>query len=486
MYSQPHTPDAALTHSLAPADTAEHRHWESDLKLIVEGIASQIGEEFFRSCVRYLAELLQIRYALIAEFIDGEPPKAKTLAFWAGDDFGMDFDYVLEGTPCGVVVNKGLQIYDCKIQQKFPEDIDLVTMGAESYLGIPICNMAGETIGHIAGLHVQPLTRSYEEQAAILKIFAARSAAEIERQLTERELKQKNLRLETTLNQLKQTQMQLIHAEKMSSLGNMIAGLAHEINNPISFIHGNLSHARQYFDELLELIRLYEQEHTQPSQAIQDKLEAIDLDFLKTDIYQLFQSMQQGSQRIGDIVKSYRTFSRLDESTFKFVDIHESLESVLVIVQGRLQAEGLTSKITINKTYGNLPHIYCSPAQLNQVFLNLLNNAIDALEELDQQQQFDRKSDSLNHFSRHIWLQTSLISEHQIQISVSDNGSGISEEVQAKIFDPFFTTKLIGKGTGLGLAVSYQIITDMHHGVIEVNSCPGQGTTFTIKLPIAP
>ncbi len=398
----------------------------------------------------------------------------------------MNFDYVLEGTPCGVVVNKGLQIYDCKIQKKFPEDIDLVTMGAESYLGIPICNIQGKTIGHIAGLHVQPLTRSYEEQAAILKIFAARSAAEIERQLAERELKQQNLRLEATLNQLKQTQMQLIHAEKMSSLGNMVAGIAHEINNPISFIHGNLAHARQYFDELLELLQLYQQEHTQPSQAIQDKMAAIDLDFLKTDIYQLFQSMRQGSQRIGDIVKSYRTFSRLDESTFKFVDIHESLESVLVIVQGRLQAESLASKITIHKTYGNLPRIYCSPAQLNQVFLNLLNNAIDALEELDQQQCSNLETDSVNHHSRDIWIQTSLISEHQIQVSISDNGSGIPEDVRAKIFDPFFTTKLIGKGTGLGLAVSYQIITDMHHGVIEVSSCPGQSTTFIIKLPIAP
>lgn len=474
-----------MNSQLSQFNSEEHHHWEADLKLIVAGIASRIGEEFFRVCVRYLAELLQVRYAFITEFVDGEEPRAKTLAFWSGDDFAPDFDYALAGTPCGAVLNEGIQIHKSGIQQKFPDDLDLVTMGAESYLGVSICNSQGKIIGHIAALHVQPLNRSYEEQAAILKIFAARSAAEIERQLAERELKQQNLRLEAALNQLKQTQVQLIHAEKMSSLGNMVAGIAHEINNPISFIHGNLTHARQCFDELLELIQLYQQEHTQPSQAIQDKLDAIEFDFLRTDLNQLFQSMRQGSQRIGDIVKSCRTFSRLDESTFKVVDIHESLESVLVIVQGRLQSEDLASTITVNKEYGNLPHIYCSPAQLNQVFLNLLNNSIDALEELDRQQMSDVKSTSAHGNSRNIWIQTDWISEQQIQISVSDNGLGISEDVQDKIFDPFFTTKPVGKGTGLGLSVSYQIITEMHGGTISVTSQPGQGTTFTIQLPIA-
>ncbi|MEB3292560.1 MAG: GAF domain-containing protein, partial [Synechococcales bacterium] len=190
MNNQSHASNLALR---SQATLPEYRHWEADLKLIVEGIASQIGTDFFLTCVRYLAELLQIRYALIAEFIDGDNPKAKVLAFWVGDDFGPNFEYFLAGTPCGVVLDQGLQIYESGIQQQFPDDIDLVTLGAESYLGIPICNSQGKPIGHIAGLHVQPLTRSYEEQAAILKIFAARSAAEIERQLTEQALIQQNL-----------------------------------------------------------------------------------------------------------------------------------------------------------------------------------------------------------------------------------------------------------------------------------------------------
>lgn len=466
--------------SATQSTPSDHRHWEADLKLIVEGIASQIGEDFFRACVRYLAELLQIRYALIAEFIDGDAPKAKTLAFWSGDDFGSNFDYVLNGTPCGVVLEQGLQIYECEIQQKFPKDIDLVTMGAESYLGIPICNSHGKPIGHIAGLHIQPLNRSYDEQAAILKIFAARSAAEIDRQLTERELKQQNLRLETALEQLKQTQSQLIHAEKMSSLGNMVAGIAHEINNPISFIHGNLGHAHEYFENLLQLIQLYQQEYPQPSPMIQEKLKSLDLGFIQTDLKQLLQSMQVGSRRIGEIVKSCRSFSRLDESVSKWVYIHEGLEATLVMVESRLQGGEPSSRIDIIKEYGNLPPIYCFSAQINQVFLNLLNNAIDTLKEADLKRTVDERMVNTNK----IWIRTVAIAEQRIQISISDNGLGIPAEIQAKIFDPFFTTKPVGQGTGLGLSVSYQIITDLHKGTIEVNSEIGKGTEFCIRLPI--
>ena len=463
---------------------SEQRHWEADLKLIVEGIASQIGEEFFRVCVHYLAELLQIKYALIAEFIDGEEPKAQVLAFWAGDDFGANFNFALTGTPCGIVVEKGLRIYDSGIQEKFPGDMDLVKMEAESYLGIAICNSQGKTIGHLAALHTQPLNRSHEEQEAILKIFAARSAAEIERQITEQELKKQNQRLEETLMELKRTQAQLIQAEKMSSLGHMVAGIAHEINNPISFIHGNLVHASEYYDDLLQIIQLYQQEYPNPSEVIQEELEALDLDFIQTDINKLLQSMKVGSQRVSDIVKSCRNFSRLDESTFKVVDIHEGLESALMILQSRIRSSDQISEIDVVKEYGKLPHIYCSPEQLNQVFFNLLNNAIDALEEANQK----RNPEDIVNKQNTIWIRTYLNSEmgtdNKISISIADNGMGIPDEIRAKIFDPFFTTKSVGKGTGLGLSVGYQIITDLHDGTLSCDSTVGQGTEFVVTLPI--
>lgn len=459
---------------------SEHRHWEADLKLIVEGIASQIGEDFFRSCVHYLAELLQIRYALIAEFIDHEEPRAKVLAFWAGEDFGPDFDYVLAGTPCGIVLEQGLQIYPSGIQQKFPHDIDLVTMEAESYLGIAIYNSQGKVLGHIAGLHTQPLNRSCEEQEAILKIFAARSAAEIERQLAERELKQQNLRLEETLNQLKNTQAQLIQAEKMSSLGHLVAGIAHEINNPINFIHGNLSHARKYYGDLMKLIRLYQQEYPHPTPAIQQEIAALDLEFIQADLHQLLQSMGVGSQRISEIIKSLRNFSRLDESEYKVVDIHDGLEAALMMVKHRLFSDDQATRIDIIKAYAQLPQIYCSPGQLNQVFLHLLNNAIDALEIAKQARTPEEKSNQPNR----IWVQTRLASEQEIMISIADNGVGIPDDIQSKVFDPFFSTKAVGKGTGLGLSVSYQIITD-HGGKIEYFSTPQKRTEFVITLPIS-
>ncbi|MCU0541217.1 MAG: ATP-binding protein [Oscillatoriaceae cyanobacterium Prado104] len=462
---------------------SEQRHWEADLKLIVAGIASKIGEEFFQFCVRYLAELLQIRYTLIAELIDGEAPQAKVLAFWAGDDLGPNFDYVMTGTPCAVVLEEGLQIYNSGIQQLFPEDADLVAMEAESYLGIAISDSQGKVLGHIAGLHTQPLNRSYAEQEAILKIFAARSAAEIERQSIERELKQQNLRLKETLTQLKRTQVQLIQAEKMSSLGHMVAGIAHEINNPISFIHGNLTHASKYYDDLLKIIQLYQQEYPQPSQVIQQEIAALDLEFVQTDIKQLLRSMQVGSQRIGEIVKSCRNFSRLDESTSKVVDIHEGLEATLMILQSRLHSNDPFSKIKVVKEYGKLPQVYCYPGQLNQVFVNLLNNAIDALEEANSK----RTPEEIIANHNTIWMRTYLsqetIAEQKIAIAIADNGLGIPDAIQPKIFEPFFTTKQVGKGTGLGLSVSYQIITDLHGGTLSCYSTEGR-TEFVVTLPV--
>lgn len=279
--------------------------------------------------------------------------------------------------------------------------------------------------------------------------------------------------LQEALKNLKQTQAKLVHSEKMSSLGQLVAGIAHEINNPVSFIHGNIIHAREYFQDLLSLLQLYQHNYPTPPQDIIEKTEEIDLDFLEEDLSGLFQSMKVGSDRIATIVKSLRTFSRLDESDLKDADISECIESALLICESRLKASSNSAPIEIIKNYEKLPKLNCYPGELNQVFMNVIGNAIDALNE-----------DNREGKTRTIRISTEASDRHWIAIKISDNGKGMSEEVLGKIFDPFFTTKPVGKGTGLGLSVSHQIIVERHNGKISCNSTPGQSTEFAIELPL--
>ncbi len=304
------------------------------------------------------------------------------------------------------------------------------------------------------------------------------------RQLTQRE-QEKAQQLELTLRELKNTQAQLIQAEKMSSLGQMVAGIAHEINNPVSFIYGNLTPARHYFQDLLSLIELYQKTYPHPTPEIQQLASEIDLDFLVEDWQKLLDSMQVGAERIHEIVRSLRNFSRLDEKELKPVDIHEGINNTLLILQHRLRADGGASEIQVIKDYGQLPHITCHASQLNQVFMNLLNNAIDALE------QEPRVRSSESGVIPTITIRTQVRAEDSpypipqwVIIRIADNGSGMSEEVLHKIFDPFFTTKPVGNGTGLGLSISYQIVVEKHKGHIRCVSAPGEGTEFIVEIPV--
>jgi signal transduction histidine kinase len=290
------------------------------------------------------------------------------------------------------------------------------------------------------------------------------------------ELNQKNEYLEQTLQELKDTQSQLIQSEKMSSLGELVAGVAHEINNPVNFIHGNLSYATEYAENLLRLLQLYQQQYPDPPQQIQAEIEEVDLKFLSEDFTKLLKSMRMGTERIREIVLSLRNFSRLDEAEFKIVDIHEGIESTLMILQNRLKAKPEHSDIEVIKNYGQLPLVECYPGQLNQVFMNLLTNAIDALEE-------SIVKDPGLLTKPQIRIRTE-IKDNFLFISIGDNGCGIAEEVQQKLFDPFFTTKPIGKGTGLGLSISYQIITEKHGGKLYCKSAPGEGAEFVIEIPV--
>jgi len=278
--------------------------------------------------------------------------------------------------------------------------------------------------------------------------------------------------LELTLEELTHTQMMLVQQEKMSSLGQLVAGIAHEINNPVGFIHGNLDFVCQYIEDLLEVVDMQQQVMIMNDLTLPDKITPKDLDFIRKDLPNTIRSMKIGTDRIKKIVLSLRNFARLDEAEMKRVDIHEGIDSSLLILQHRLRHNEKYPEIFVNKRYSKLPEVECYPAKLNEVFFNILNNAIDALERhVSDQRQLPE-----------ITITTSQTESGWVQIEITDNGCGMSEDIQKNIFDPFFTTKPVGQGTGLGLSVSYQIIEE-HGGILWCNSKLEQGTTFTIQIP---
>ncbi len=300
---------------------------------------------------------------------------------------------------------------------------------------------------------------------------------QLELEIAER--KQAELELQKTLQELQQTQAQLIQTEKMSSLGQLVAGIAHEINNPVNFIYGNITHASQYTQQLLELISCYQAEFPEPGDKIQETVDDIDWEFVQDDLPKVMNSIKLGSNRIRDIVLSLRNFSRLDEADMKEVDIHEGIESTLMILQNRLKVKPGHPKIEVIKEYGQLPLIQCYAGQLNQVFLNILNNAIDAIDIYNKQSY----QPEIQSRSSQIKITTTR-DNNQAFIQIGDNGIGMTSEVKKKLFDPFFTTKSIGEGSGLGLSISYQIIVERHSGMIWCISEVNQGAEFWIQIPL--
>ena len=283
--------------------------------------------------------------------------------------------------------------------------------------------------------------------------------------------------LQVAFKDLQKMQSQMVQAEKMSSLGQLVAGIAHEINNPVNFIYGNLFHARRNIEELLQLLALYQNHYPESPPDIQAAATAMELTFVMDDLPKLLNSMKVGSERIQDIVASLRTFSRMDEADVKSVDIHSGLDSTLLILQNRLRGHADAGEIQILQEYDNLPEVECYAGQLNQVFMNILSNAIDALEDV-------RRGHVPGKETAFIKIQSALSDYQKVIIRICDNGSGIPEQVQPQLFDPFFTTKPVGKGTGLGLSISYQIVTEKHGGELRCESQTGQGTTFIIQIPL--
>ncbi|MFK8182127.1 MAG: sensor histidine kinase [Phormidesmis sp.] len=316
---------------------------------------------------------------------------------------------------------------------------------------------------------VRLLLEEQKEAQQNLKTYNQRLESAVQER--SQEIIEKNDSLEKMLAHLHETQAQLVQAEKMSSLGQLVAGIAHEINNPVNFIHGNLQYAESYFKDLLEIIALY-QAQGNDNELIREKAQEIELDFLAEDVVKMMKSMQMGTERIREIVLSLRNFSRLDESDLKTVDLHEGLDSTLLILGHRFKANSKSAAIEIVKCYGDLPLVECFPGQLNQALMNVLVNAVDAFEEAG----IDEPKITISTAQR----------ENSVIIVIADNGPGISNDIKQRIFEPFFTTKDVGKGTGMGLSISYKIITERHQGQLACESTRGQGTTLTIELPVQP
>jgi len=380
---------------------------------------------------------------------------------------------------------------------QYPEPIHrafLQKLGVKSVLQVRILLKDGR-LGLLAANRNQVKPWN-EHEVELLQSVAAQLAIALNQSYLYMESQQQAQELADALLELQRTQMQMIQSEKMSSLGQLVAGVAHEINNPVNFIYGNLSHANDYINDLLGLVALYQQHYPKPVSEILDETEAIDLEFLKDDLVKLLNSMRVGADRIQMIVASLRNFSRMDEAEKKQVNIHEGIDSTLMILQNRIKARHDRNDIKILKEYGDLPLVECYAGQLNQVFMNVLVNAIDALEDSSkfsvpnsQSENQDSKPQTqsavlVNQHLPTITIRTAIVGANWVRITIADNGAGMPEAVKARIFDPFYTTKPIGKGTGMGMSISYEIITTKHGGTLSCTSETGVGTEFVIQIPI--
>ncbi|AFZ25855.1 histidine kinase with GAF domain [Cylindrospermum stagnale PCC 7417] len=348
-------------------------------------------------------------------------------------------------------------------------------MEARAYMIVPI--FQGEKLWGLLAAYQNTKPRDWQEDEVdlLVQIGSQLGVGLQQAELLERTRRQKE-EITQTLKELQQTQSQLIQSEKMAGLGQLVAGVAHEINNPISFIYGNIPYVTQHTEDLLNLLRLYQENYPQPTGVIQQQAAEMDLDFIADDLPKMLTSMMMGADRIRELVLSLRTFSRLDEAEMKPIDLHEGIESTLLILQHWLQPENKSLAIEVVKEYGDLPLVECYAAQMNQVFMNIVSNAIDAL----------KNSAASGTITDHpkIWIRTAVIEENYIQIRIADNGCGIPEGMESRIFEPFFTTKQPGQGTGLGLSISYQIIVEKHGGQIKCVSQPGNGCEIWIEIPM--
>ena len=356
--------------------------------------------------------------------------------------------------------------------------------GSKVTKNIPIIFMTAlsDSIDKVKGLSlgaVDYVTKPFQEAELIARVRTQLKLYHLTEHL-EHQVTERTAEVQQALQQLQLSQVQLVQSEKMAALGKLVAGVAHEINNPLNFIHANLNHMEEYIQIFLNFIELYQKNYPNPVDDIQEQAEDVNLSFIRSDVIKILASMKIGTKRIREIVLSLRNFSRIDEAEFKAVDIHEGIESTLIVLQHRFKVQPKGPEIQLIREYDKLPLVECYSGLLNQVFMNILVNAIDSLEEANAKLADQQIQDRLNK----IVIRTSVIDTESVQIMVVDNGCGIPENIRPYIFDPFFTTKPVGKGTGMGLSISYQIITEKHKGQLKCFSEVGQETKFVIQIPI--
>ncbi|MGB2924183.1 MAG: response regulator [Limnothrix sp.] len=345
-------------------------------------------------------------------------------------------------------------------------------LGAIDYITKPI--QQDELFARIkVHLKIQDLTSTLAQKNKLLTQYTEALESKVEERTAE---------LSTALKQLQLSQVQLIQQEKMSSLGQLVTGLTHEINNPVNFIHGNVEHMRNHLEDLLSLIELYKESYPEVPVRIKEREKKIDLSFVQEDLPNIMESIRTGTERIREIIVSSRRFSRADSSNLRKFDIHQGIDSTLLLLKHRLKANEIRPEIQLVKSYEDLPLTACYSGSLNQVFMNLLSNSIDALEDNNQSKSYKEIQAEPNQ----IKITTQIIDYQWVKVAIADNAGGIPEAIQNQIFEPFFTTKPIGEGTGIGLSISHQIITEKHQGKLEYSSQEGQGTEFRIYIPIVP
>ena len=474
---------------------AQFRQLQDQEKLLKRRLSSQIRsslelEQILKTAVSEICSLLHIdRCQFLWYHPNSSPPRFEPMevAGELSENGGVKWntaDELLPDFPTMIQQQSLLRIDDIasdsqlkgKTRDRFLDD------GLQALLIVPLQTRSSK-IGVVVCEHYQE-SRYWSEQEVelIVSVVDQLSSAIDQAELYAHSRTTAALataqaeQLKQALHDLKAYQAQLVQTEKMSTLGTLVAGVAHEINNPTSFIYGNLHYAKEYTDDLLNMLQLYQQYYPEPAPEIQDHAQAIELEFLMQDLPKTLGSMEIGAERIRHLVLSLRNFSRLDQAQMQPMDIHEGMESTLLLLRNRLKGNGHNPEIELVKEYGELPLVECYPSQLNQVFMNLLGNAIDALEEVVAR--------NGKKFSPMIRIQSEAPSADYIRVKISDNGSGMTDDVKLKLFDPFFTTKPIGKGTGLGLSISYQIVVDKHKGILQCNSTPGQGTEFIIEIPV--